>query len=111
MWATVLVFWMQAAAPPTSIGWSVYAPIPLNSDSLTASRCLARHRGTPEIDAEMRCRVVAGQMTDCDMADGRAMSRRNIHTLRCLAETQTLPAGAKAGETMLLTVTVRARSL
>ena len=111
MWATLLVFWIQAAAPPTGIGWSVYAPIPLSSDSLTASRCLGRHRGTPEIDAELRCHVQAGRMTGCDMADGRPMSRRDLHTLRCLAETQTVPEGEKAGETMLLTVTVRARSL
>lgn len=111
MWATLLVLWMQAAAPPTSIGWSVWSPTPLESDSLTASRCLGRHRGTPEIDAEMRCRVAAGRMVDCGMADGRAMSRRDLHTLRCIAETQTLPAGAKAGETILLTLTVRARSL
>lgn len=106
MWALALVLWMQTPTVPNGVGWSFWSPTPLIAHAPTARRCVARHRGTKALEARLRCRVDAeGRMRDCEPADGHSLSRRDLATLQCLADSQRLP-GEPAADTLLLTVTV-----
>lgn len=111
MFMVLLTLWLQAASPEigNAVGWSVYAPTPLGSDSDRAEICLRRHSGSRRISADMQCRIDAGgQLTGCEMVDGRYMSRRDLDTLRCIARTQSAPRGDSLAETIVVTITVKA---
>ena len=87
MWLFLLLAFQTAipVEPPAAL---MPPQLQYRDDPAGMLQCLNRHEGSKAASARLRCRVRSdGRLVGCEPMETAAIRRRDLETLRCIAET------------------------